>query len=279
MLRRLLMMVVLATATVLGSPSQSTARDKDTAAFRDLAIGTDYRVRVAAALALGRSKSPGALPALQKALKDQHPAVRAAAVAGLSALGDAAAVPALKAARDAEPSIGVKRQMESAIARLSKPSAKARFLVSLGKFENRSGVKDAALGPLLRDRTRDQVARIPGIEVVADGLDVAVEGKNRKLPAFKLDGSVTQLSSRRGKDGISYSARVEYVIREMPSQTLKGSISGSAQALGDARRPQGRLDIARLRSDAVAGAVESALRGAPLALEAASGSSGASAGR
>lgn len=279
MLRRLLMVIVFATAMVLGSTSRSTARDKDTAAFRDLAIGTDYRLRVAAALALGRSKSPGARPALQKALKDRHPAVRAAAVAGLSALGDVAAVPALKTARDAEPSMSVKRQMESAIARLSKPSSKARFLVSLGKFENRSGVKDAALGALLRDRTRDQVAQLPDIEVVADGTDVAIEGKNRKLPAFKLDGSVTQLRRRQGRDGIGYSAKVEYVIREMPSQTLKGSISGSAQALGDVRRPQGRLDIARLRSDAVAGAVESALKGAPLALEAASGSSGASAGR
>ncbi|WP_236644037.1 HEAT repeat domain-containing protein [Sorangium cellulosum] len=269
----------LATSMVFGATSLSSAQDADTSAFRDIAVGKDYRLRVAAALALGRSKSPGARPALEKALKDPHPAVRASAAAALGALGNPAAVPALKAALTVESTPSQKRPIQAAIERLSKLSAKARFLVSLGKFENRSGVKDAMLGSLLKQQTRNRVMQFADIEIVADGADVAAEGKSRKLPAFTLDGSVTHLSKRHGADGVGYAAKVEFVIREMPSQTLKGSMTGSAQAVAEARRARGRQELAQLQTDAVAGAIESALQRAPLALEAASGSSVVPAGR
>ena len=122
------------------TPSPSVAQDGDTSAFRDIAVGKDYRLRVAAALSLSRSKSPGARPALEKALRDPHPAVRASAAAALGVLGNPAAVPALKAALNLEPAPNLKRPIEAAIEKLSRSSTKARFLVSLGKFENRSGV-------------------------------------------------------------------------------------------------------------------------------------------
>ena len=77
-------------ALMLGAAPSSVAQD-DSGAFRDLAIGTDFRLRVAAALSLGKSKSAGARPALEKALGDPNPAVRAAAAAGLGASGDPAA--------------------------------------------------------------------------------------------------------------------------------------------------------------------------------------------
>jgi HEAT repeats len=270
MLRRLLIAMVLATSTVLGSTSVSTAGDDG--AYRDLAVGTDYRLRVAAALAIGKSRSPGARPALEGALTDAHPAVRAAAAAALGALGDATSVPALRAALDRESTATVRSQLESTLKRLSKPAAKARFLVSLGKFENRSGVRDAKLDAVLRDRTRAQVAQVPGVEVLAEGADIGAAGKSRKLPAFKLDGTVLHLSKRQGNDGISFSAKVEYMISEMPGQTLKGSMSGSARALAEAGKIRGQSELSQLQMDAVAGAVESALRGATPALEAASGS-------
>ncbi|WP_437707880.1 HEAT repeat domain-containing protein [Sorangium sp. So ce448] len=279
MVRRLFIAMFLAASMVLGSTALSVAQDADTSAFRDIAVGKDYRLRVAAALSLSRSKSPGARPALEKALRDPHPAVRASAAAALGALGNPAAVPALKAALNLEPAPNLKRPIEAAIEKLSRSSSKARFLVSLGKFENRSGVKDAKLGPQLKQQTRNRVAQFADIEIVADGTDLAAEGKSRKLPAFTLDGSVTHLSKRHGADGVGFAAKVEYVIREMPSQTLKGSMTGSAQALGEAKRAQGLRELAQLQSDAVAGAIESALQRAPLALEAASGSSVVASGR
>ena len=76
--QRTLVRLGIVAALLLGGASSSTAQD-DSGAFRDLAIGADFRLRVAAALSLGKSKSPGARTALEKALTDPNPAVRAAA--------------------------------------------------------------------------------------------------------------------------------------------------------------------------------------------------------
>jgi hypothetical protein len=270
-LRRFLIAVVLATTTLLGTAQVSVAQD-DSSAYRDLATGGDFRVRVAAALMLGRAKSPGARAALEKALKDPHPAVRAAAAAALGARADAAAVPALKAALGGETTATVKSQIESSIQRLSKgQAAKVKYLVSLGKFENRSGVKDTSMSGLLKDQTRAKFAQVPGIELLAEGADVGEASKSRKLPGFTLDGSLVHLAKGESGPDVTYSAKVEFLIRKMPEQSLKGSMSGAAKALADAKAVRGPGQLAQLQRDAVAGAVESALKGASPALEAASG--------
>ncbi len=268
---RALLCVALAATAVVGPVSPSLAQS-DSAAFRDLATGTDYRVRVAAALALGKSTSPGARPALEKALSDPHPAVRAAAAAALGALGNPASVTALKAALAGETTVSVKAQIESTIKRLSSAPAsnvKAKFLVSLGKIENRSGVSGASIATALKATTRTKIAQVPGVELLDEGADLAAVSKSRKLPAFTLDGSLTQLAKKEGNNAVSYSARVEYLIRKMPEQALKGTMSGAAQALADNKEIRGQTQLTQLQMDALAGAVESAMKGASPALEAA----------
>src|SRR5262245_13790554 len=101
---------MMAACLALGAAMPVSTAD-DSTAFRDLATGTDFRLRVAAALALGKSTSPGARAALEKALGDAHPAVRAAAAAALGALGDGRSIPALKAALAGEAAANVKAQI------------------------------------------------------------------------------------------------------------------------------------------------------------------------
>lgn len=269
--RRTLIAVVLATSTLLGAARLSNAQSH-ASAYRDLATADDSRVRVAAALVLGKSKSPGARAALEKALRDQHASVRAAAAAGLGANGEAAAVPALQAALASETIATVKSQIEASVQRLKKQAtAKVKFLITLGKFENKSSVKDTTMGGILKDQTREKVSQVPGIELLAEGADLVATAKSRKLPAFALDGSLLQLAKGQSGADVTYSAKVEYLIRKMPEQSLKGSMSGAAKALADAKAVKGPGELAALQRDAVAGAVESALKGAFPALEAASG--------
>jgi hypothetical protein len=269
MLRRLLI-VALATLTLLGPVSISTAQN-DATAYRDLATASDPRVRVAAALVLGKSASPGARAALEKALKDKHPSVRAAAAAALGARGDAASLPALRTALAAETLVHIKSQIETVVQRLSSKSpVKVKFLMALGKVENRSAVKDAAVGNILRDEIRAKVAMVPGVEVLADGANPGEVSRTRKLPAFMMDASLTHLAKGEEGSDISMSAKVECLIRKVPEQSLKASMSGTARALADARTVRGPAQIAQLQRDAVAGAVESALKGATPALESAS---------
>ncbi len=252
--------------------------DDDGASFRDLATASDYRVRVSAALALGKSRSPGARPALEKALGDAHPAVRAAAAAALGAAGRRAG----RSRRSRAPSTrrtpaSVKAELDRTMKRLSGPSAtsatsapaqaKPKFLVSVGKLENRSGVATAT--PALRASTRSRMAQVPGVEVLADGTDAGLEGKSRNLPAFTVDGSLTKLDKQEGTDNIGYAARVEYLVRKMPDQKLTGTMRGSAAAFADTKEVRGQSELAQLQSDAIAAAVDSALKGVSPALEAA----------
>lgn len=245
----------------------------DEAAFRDLVTGSDFRIRLVAALALGKSKAPGARPALEKALGDSHPTVRAGAAAALGSLGDASSLPALKSALAKETTANVQAQFETTIKKLSglsAPSVKPRFLVSLGRLDNKSDVTSSEIASALKAGTRAKMAQVPGVEVVADGTDIGAASKSRGLPGFTLDGSVMQLSKKQSSDGVGYAARVEYLIRKMPGQVLKGSMSGNAQALADAKQVRGQTELAQLQIDAVSAAIDSALKGISPTLEAAS---------
>lgn len=272
--QRTLVRLGIVAALLLGGASSSIAQD-DSGAFRDLAIGTDFRLRVAAALSLGKSKSLGARPALEKALGDPNPAVRAAASAGLGAIGDPAAIVALRLALTRETTPNVQAQFETTIKRLGSGSgskanpSKPRFLVSLGKLENRSGVTGPEVATALKVATRAKMAAVPGIEVLTDGADISAASKSRNLPAFTVDGSLTELAKKQSPGGVSYSARVEYLIRKMPEQSLKGTMSGNAQAQADSKEIRGQTELAQLQIDAVGAAIDSALRGASPALEAA----------
>jgi hypothetical protein len=266
----LLAAALLAAHVMLGSSRVSIA-DNDGAAFRDLATGSDFRVRVAAALALGKSKNKNARFALERALRDAHPAVRSAAAAALGQLGDPLALPALRGASQREKIVGVKNQMDQVVTRLSAHAKKGKpkYLVSVGKLDNKSGVSGASLLGALRESTRERMAQVPGVEVLDDGADVGAASKSRNLPAFALDGSITQLKKKQATGSIAYAARVEYLIRKMPDHTLKGTMMGAAQATADTAQVRGPAELTQLQLDAVAGAVDGALRGAGKALEAA----------
>jgi hypothetical protein len=269
-----LALTVLLTASVLTAAPRGSVADDDSASFRDLATATDFRIRVAAALALGKSTSPGARPALEKALTDPHPAVRAAAAAALGALGDARALPALRSALDKEDNASAKAAIDRTVKRLSSspsatpaaPQAKPKFLVSVGKLENRSGIATAT--PALKANTRARMAKVPGVEVLVEGTDPVVEGKARNLPAFTVDGTLTRLDKQQGADNVGYQAKVEYLVRKMPDQKLTGTMRGSAAAFADTKEVHGEGELVQLQSDAIAAAVDSALKGVSPALEA-----------
>jgi hypothetical protein len=272
MIRRLLISVVISSAIVIGSARISVAQGEGS--FRDLATADDFRLRVAAALALGKSKHPNARPALEKALDDSHPAVRASAAVGLGLLGDPGAVAALRTAAGKESAANVKSQIQSTIQRLSvassaSPSVPTKFLVVLSRLDNRSGINDSGVVSAFKTAARSRVAQVPGVELLADGTDVGTASKSRRLPAFALDGSLTQLTKASAGSDVAYAAKVTFVIRRMPGQTLKGTISGAAQAQVDARAVKKDSDLSQLQLDAVSAAIESACKAAPPALEAA----------
>ncbi len=152
-------------------------------------------------MALGKTHNRAALEPLEGALEDVHPAVRAAAAAGLGALGQRDALDSLRSRLAREPEATVRSQIETSIALLqaSRPGAgKAKLLVKLGQLKNLTGVRGDKLTEVFRGATRAKAAELPGVEVLGEGSEGAREAESRKLPLIVLDGVVNRLAQGAG---------------------------------------------------------------------------------
>jgi hypothetical protein len=242
----------------------------------ELVEASDFRVRVQAALRLGRSLGGSARGELETGLRDAHPAVRVACAVALGSLGEKGAVPALERALRAESFPSARSSMQETIDKLRAgaqgppvdPAAgveRAKYVVQLGAMRNSTGQR-ADLDAVMRSAARAKARTIKGAVVLDAGPggtgagDAAIlhRASERRIPVLLVDGSLSVLSSSTARDGgLIVSAQVELSIRRVPQQTLKGTVRGNARATDDARnQTRGILD---LQNRAVNGAVESAM--------------------
>ncbi len=255
-------------AFAITSTAVGVRADAGSTALADLgADGGDFRVRVAAALALGKSKAPAARGALERSLGDPHVAVRAAVVAALRTLGDPASLPPLRAAQDRETEATVKTSLAAAVKRLEALRPRTKYLVAIGPVHDRTGA-GAVVEAIVRQKLRDRLVDVPGVEVVEDGDEAATieAAKGRKLPVLAVDGALARLSRVEGAKA-GFTARVELSVRKLPDQVLKAFLGGGGEAIGGSTASEAVL--AALRADAIGAAVESAVGGARQALDAA----------
>lgn len=247
-----------------------------TAAARDIQTADDFRLRVSAALTLGRSHAPGAVLLLEQALGDAHPAVRTAAAAGLTALGDRGALSVLQQRLATERSSAARSQMNAAILALGALGATpasgeiseqswqgARYVVAIGDMHNRSAVRGDHASDVMRSATRAHARAIPGA-VVSDGSDPSLlrQAASRHVPVLLLDGALQRLSMGQSNAQLSYNAQVDYSLRRVPEHQLRGMLSGSATSFGSMNALRDPGTVVELEDQAIDGAVESALRGA-----------------
>lgn len=248
---------------VLSFTGDSIAQDKE------LGESPDFRVRVQAALRLGRSGAGGRQD-LEQGLRDAHPAVRVACSAGLGSIGDAASIPALERAIKSESSATVKSAMKETVEKLRGAAnvkspdqatslAGARYVVQLGTMKNLSGTRGDDLDGVMRSAARAKAGTIKGA-IIVDGSDPSVvkRATEKRIPVLQVDGNLTKLTQVVGTDGATIiSAKVDMSIRKLPGQTLKGSVSGNASGSGSSRSPDSVMQD--LQDRVVGGAVESAL--------------------
>lgn len=255
--------IVVAFVTTL--TNHSIAQD------RELAESPDFRVRVQAALRLGRNGAAARVD-LENGLRDAHPAVRIACAAGLGNIGDPASIPALERAAKSETSPTVKTSMNDTIAKIKSVAnvksaspvtptslANARYVVQLGTMKNVSGMRGEDLDGIMRQAARAKAGTIKGA-VIIDGSDPSVikSATEKRIPVLQVDGNLTKLTSTVGTDGATIvSAKVDMAIRKVPGQTLKGTVSGSAAGSGGSHASES--GITDLQNRVVGGAVESAV--------------------
>jgi hypothetical protein len=259
--RRSLLSLVLLTAasSAWASPGLDELVDQ-------LKHGADFRVRVSAALQLGKSLNPGASQPLEAALEDPNASVRAAAAAALKNLGDVSAIGPLRAHTDK--SEAVRAQVQSAIKSLEEEATtgpKIKVLVKIGIMKNGSGVKSARIETELADSSRRKLNELPGVHVLPEDSDQ----KPTDLPTVMVTGKISELKASREGSSIVYSATVEYVLHTMPEQSIAAKVSGRASATASESDANDKAKSAELRRSVLEAAIASALRRAPPALMAA----------
>lgn len=181
---------------------------------KQLEKATDPRGRAQAALLLGQTQDPAALPMLCKALSDRDDVVRAASAKALQALGELSAIDCLKTAEQ-NPSV------KSALAALEAvKNQPPRVYIALQKTDNRANLPADEL-KLLEDRIRAKLARIGALIAPPDESKAAAQKilKAKKLKGFLLMTTV---------DAVGPGLSVTLVCFSYPEKVLKGQVSVKA---------------------------------------------------
>jgi len=231
----------------------------------------DFRVRVEAALELGKSADPEALEPLVEAMNDPNASVRTAAAAALQELGDPACVPALKLHR-LDRSDAMRKQVKVTLATFEAAAEDgtrpARLLVKLGPMKNQTPVKAARIEAELESESRKKLDALPGVRVLAPSAEASGSAE-KKLPVVMVTGQIQKLQASRDGTDIVYSASVEYILQTMPDESIAAKVSGSASGSLTAEEAKDEARAAELRHQVLGAAIASALRRAPRALLAA----------
>lgn len=230
--------------------------------------GSDFRVRVQAALELGKTRNKVALKPLEGALDDPNAAVRAASAAALKVLGNRQAIPALKQHR-LDRSSAVRTQIRVSLAALEgvHRKGKPKLLIKLGKIRDGAGVRSRQVMGELEQASRDRLGQLPGVEVLDDADDYRAAARRRHPPVVMVTGRLKRLRARRQGSEVIVSAKIEYVVHRLPERSIAAMVSGSASTRVSPSELRNRDRMAQLRRAVLVAAVDSAVRRAPPALE------------
>jgi hypothetical protein len=261
----------LALSVLLSAPPRAFADARSDYLVQLLVASSQFRVRAQAAISLGSVHAEGSVvDALGRALRDEHPAVRAAAANSLGRLAEPSALAALRAASgDAEEP--VRTAAKAAVARIESsqrsragstvvapptPRGPARYYVAVGQPASRAaGITDTDLLSV-HGTMKARVQELDGVVLAPqDESSTAAQQvlRSRQLKGFYIESSVTSIENKA--DG-GVRAVVSVVVATYPGRDMRAVMQGAATALGGG-------DI---KSQAIEAAFRSALRQLPQAL-------------
>ena len=222
---------------------------------RALTSDPSWRVRLQAAVVLGKLRDPRSVPSLLRALGDENETVRGLAAQVLGEIGAPSVVMALDRARRSDPSAFVRHRAAEALAKIAPDSqAKAgggggaRALhVEVGGVGMKGGTHGSPeLTARLREYIIRELQRTPGL---------TLEGK--PLSGFLIDSSITNVSRKLTDQWVEITCEVSFVVGRLPSRAMVMMTSGGATV--QAPRMGYRPDKERaLQFDALEGAVQGA---------------------
>ncbi len=224
---------------------------------RTLTSDPSWRVRLQAAVVLGKLRDPRSTPSLLRALTDENETVRGMAAQVLGDVGDDRVVASLERAQRADSSSFVRERARQALGKLHPESLAS----SHGAGASQKGMVHVEVGgvgmktrtaaaPELTARLRAaiirELARTPGL---------TLEGK--PLSGFLIDSSITNVSRRLTDQWVEITCEISFVVGRLPSRAMVMMTSGGAtvQAPRVGLRPEREK---ALQIDALEGAVQGA---------------------
>ena len=216
-----LLALLLAAASAHAAGSDVKVEDLCRAVVDD---STNYKMRVQAALVLGKLGDARAVQPLIKALNDQNKTVRGIAASALGQLGDSAALDPLRDLMRRDSDSFVHGQAEKAIAALNAggggaPKRGAKVYVNFGAFAG--GVKSA--GPeaakILHDALSRELGKLPVVTLTLSAADQHNFGKTG-LSGFYIDGNITKLEDSSAGGGNETSCDVKVMVARWPQKSI-----------------------------------------------------------
>jgi hypothetical protein len=230
---------------------------------RALMQDPSYKVRVQAALVLGKLADRRAVPALIQALHDENDSVRGVAATSLGKLGDRSAAGALQASATGDSSDFVKSQARKALELLAnaggggpvlaaRPGAK--FFVAV---DFASGGK---AGPeyvrLVREGLQKELQKLPNVTLAVSGGGSGPPSRaqlsSKHLQGFVIDGNIQRLSSSPASGGQTIDCDLKAFVATFPERSIKMMTTEGASL----QTGSGPGDVDSGKRDCLAAAVE-----------------------
>lgn len=184
---------------------------------------SSYKVRLQAALLLGKLGDRAGAQPLMRALSDENRMVRAMAAQSLGRLGQGDAVPALKSLLERERDGFVRGQAEKALASLG-PAPKGaggnKIYLTFGSFTGGAArISDPALLNALRSALRTELSKLTGVTFTLDGSDEKSFARSGRL-GFLIDGNVTRLDAGAVGGAVEINCDVKIMVARWPSKSI-----------------------------------------------------------
>ncbi|HVU49704.1 MAG TPA: HEAT repeat domain-containing protein [Polyangia bacterium] len=240
--------VVLSAGAARAAQPQVKVEDLTKALMED----PNYKVRVQAALVLGRLGDHAAVPSLVKALSDQNKTVRAIAAQALGQLADPGAADPLRDLLKREGDPFVRSQTEKALALVSSDTGakKARIYLTFGPFTG--GVKSAGAdaAKVIRDALSRELGKLTVVTLTLGPAEQKAFPKT--MQGYLIDGNITRLDDVPAGGSSETSCDVKVMVARWPSKSIILWTNAGA-SLQSGTRPQDKVSARKDCLEASAG--------------------------
>jgi hypothetical protein len=219
LLRRLGVSLVAAVYLLLMAPSARAGKVEE---LSRLLEDPSYKVRLQAALLLGKLGDRAATTPLVNALADKDRLVRAMAAQSLARIGASDAAPALKSLLQRERDAFVRGQVEKALASLGPAprAGPAKIYLTFGSFSGGTArVSDPVMLNALRAALKKELSKLTGVTFTLESGEEKSFGRSGRV-GFLIDGNVTRLDDGPMGGAGEINCDVKIMVARWPSKSI-----------------------------------------------------------